>query len=236
LKYYFSIIDTHLSELLKEKIVSSSSTKTTPISINKPVAEHNVIVKDVATSVSPNVRQRKKKLYNISSSSNEVYYTPSDTPYMYDTETGSNTVASNSPGLHISTYESRPELSKDKGLNDFKLDQTKSTESIKATNTTETTEPTESTESVEQELKTVDLNDALNTTSTTDPSDELLLLYTDELLLKLNNRWDNEKINILVDMINFLFTQKTSSDYSNTIETFMIPIDKQTVKIIEESL
>lgn len=61
---------------------------------------------------------------------------------------------------------------------------------------------------------------------------DLLSLYTDELLNNLNLIWDKSKIEIVINMIDYLAIEKSAADYAAYIETFMIPIDKETLKII----
>ena len=63
---------------------------------------------------------------------------------------------------------------------------------------------------------------------------ELLLLYTDELLNNFDLIWDKSKIQIIIDMINYLLEEKSvsTSEYAGCIETFMIPIDKESLNII----
>jgi len=63
---------------------------------------------------------------------------------------------------------------------------------------------------------------------------ELLLLYTDELLNKFDLVWDKSKIKIVIDMIKYLLEEKSASEYAAYIETFMIPIDKEILRIIYE--
>jgi len=63
-------------------------------------------------------------------------------------------------------------------------------------------------------------------------TNELLLLYTNEILTKFDSIWDKSKINILIGMIKYLLEEKAVSDYAASVETFMIPIDKEILKII----
>jgi hypothetical protein len=51
-------------------------------------------------------------------------------------------------------------------------------------------------------------------------------LYTDELVEKLNSRWTNEKLIVVLELNNYL------SNNINCIETFMKNIDKETSEII----
>lgn len=61
---------------------------------------------------------------------------------------------------------------------------------------------------------------------------ELTLLYTDDILDKFDLIWDKSKIKIVIDMIKYLIEEKSAKEYSAYIETFMIPIDKEILKII----
>ena len=61
---------------------------------------------------------------------------------------------------------------------------------------------------------------------------ELLLLYTSDLLNNFDTVWDKSKIKIVIDMIKYLLEEKSASEYAAYIETFMIPIDKEILKII----
>jgi hypothetical protein len=74
-------------------------------------------------------------------------------------------------------------------------------------------------------------NDENNETSETNVND-LLVLYTDELLNKFDSIWDKPKIKIVIDMIKYLLEEKSASEYAAYIETFMIPIDKEIIKFI----
>ena len=213
LKYYFSIIETYLNELLSEKnaivitdkSVKNTSIKSSPININKPVAEHNIVIKDMSPTVSAIAQNRKKKHSNISTPENDQFITPVNSPNLLSTS---------------------KDTTLDSALENFKLDE--STEKNKLTNPANTANT----------ANIANPTDPTNTANPTDPTeltDELLKLYSNELLEKLNKRWDNEKIDILIDMIKFLLTRDTSIEYSDSIETFMIPIDKKTVEIIKES-
>ena len=63
----------------------------------------------------------------------------------------------------------------------------------------------------------------------------LLELYDANKLNKFDLIWDISKIQIIIDMINYLSKEKSASEYSGCIETFMIPIDKEICKIIHEN-
>lgn len=61
---------------------------------------------------------------------------------------------------------------------------------------------------------------------------ELLLLYTNDILIKFDTIWDKSKINIVIGMIKYLLEEKAATEYAASVETFMIPIDKEILKII----
>ena len=61
---------------------------------------------------------------------------------------------------------------------------------------------------------------------------DLIVLYTDELLNKFDLIWDKPKIKIVIDMIKYLLEEKSASEYAAYIETFMIPIDKEIIRLI----
>ena len=61
---------------------------------------------------------------------------------------------------------------------------------------------------------------------------ELRELYSKEIIDKFNELWIDSKINIIIEMIEYLLKESTPTDYAACIETFMIPIDKDVLKII----
>ena len=61
---------------------------------------------------------------------------------------------------------------------------------------------------------------------------ELKELYSKEIIDKFNELWIDSKINIIIEMIEYLSKESTPNDYTACIETFMIPIDKEVIKII----
>lgn len=63
-------------------------------------------------------------------------------------------------------------------------------------------------------------------------TNELLLLYTNDILIKFDSIWDKSKINIVIGMIKYLLEEKAVSDYAASVETFMIPIDKEILKMV----
>jgi len=64
---------------------------------------------------------------------------------------------------------------------------------------------------------------------------ELLELYDINKLNKFDSIWEKSKIQIIIEMIDYLSNEKSASEYSGCIETFMIPIDKEICKIIYEN-
>jgi hypothetical protein len=57
---------------------------------------------------------------------------------------------------------------------------------------------------------------------------DIKTLYSDTLLDELDKKWTDSKINILIDMIKYLLSEESPTDYANCIETFMVKIDKET--------
>ena len=56
--------------------------------------------------------------------------------------------------------------------------------------------------------------------------DELTALYTDSLIVKLNDSWTSEKIKIVLDIICFLNDDVMASDNVKSLETFIQNVDK----------
>lgn len=65
---------------------------------------------------------------------------------------------------------------------------------------------------------------------------DISLLYSDDILTKFELIWENSKIQIIIDMINYLSGEKSAYQYAGCIETFMIPIDKEMIKIINDNI
>jgi hypothetical protein len=63
---------------------------------------------------------------------------------------------------------------------------------------------------------------------------DLADLYDTKLLDKFDSVWTESKINIVIDMIEYLINENSPIDYAGCIETFMQPIDKEIVRIIYE--
>ena len=81
------------------------------------------------------------------------------------------------------------------------------------------------------ENKIIDIDDE-NQEEQNTYENELLLLYTNQLLNKFDLIWDKLKIQIVINMIDYLLEEKSASEYAGCIETFMIPIDKESLNII----
>ena len=60
--------------------------------------------------------------------------------------------------------------------------------------------------------------------------------YTDSLLSKLNKRWSVDKIQVILELNNFLENNKDVESNVLCLETFMKNIDQETQKIIKEEL
>lgn len=86
-----------------------------------------------------------------------------------------------------------------------------------------------------EDKEIIDKKDDTDITDTTDSENELLLLYTNEILNKFDLIWDKSKIQIVINMIDYLIGEKSASEYAGCIETFMIPIDKESLNIIYEN-
>ena len=56
--------------------------------------------------------------------------------------------------------------------------------------------------------------------------DNLSYLYSDEIVENLNSIWDENKIKILLNMVEFLDSANSSNDNIKFLEEFMISIDK----------
>ena len=67
-----------------------------------------------------------------------------------------------------------------------------------------------------------------------DTKTELIELYSDELLIKMYNKWTESKINIILGMIKYLLLETSPINYVKCIETFIIPIDNDIYNIIYE--
>ena len=63
---------------------------------------------------------------------------------------------------------------------------------------------------------------------------DLTELYDTKLLNKFDKIWTESKINIVIDMIEYLINENSPIDYAACIETFMQPIDKEIVRMIYE--
>jgi hypothetical protein len=66
--------------------------------------------------------------------------------------------------------------------------------------------------------------------------DNLMKYYTDTLLNKLDGIWDNSKINIVIELIEYLLTSDKPTEYASCLETLMEPIDKNSIEIISANI
>ena len=57
------------------------------------------------------------------------------------------------------------------------------------------------------------------------------MLYTDELLNKLNEQWNQEKIKIILDLINFLTKDDMAISNVKSLENIIDNIDENTKNI-----
>ncbi len=64
--------------------------------------------------------------------------------------------------------------------------------------------------------------------------DSITCFYTNELLTKLNSRWSDDKIKIVLEMIDFLNHDVSAINNVRCLEIFMEPIDNDTEKIIDQ--
>jgi hypothetical protein len=58
--------------------------------------------------------------------------------------------------------------------------------------------------------------------------DAMTQLYSKEIIQKLNSQWTEEKINIILDLINFLTTDKMASNNVKSLENLMDSVDQHT--------
>ena len=66
--------------------------------------------------------------------------------------------------------------------------------------------------------------------------DSLMKYYTDTLLNKLDGMWDDSKINIVIELIEYLLTSDKPTEYASCLETLMEPIDKNSLEIISANI
>ena len=57
--------------------------------------------------------------------------------------------------------------------------------------------------------------------------DNMTIIYNNEIVNKLNATWTNERIKIVLDMIDFINNDKDSENSVKCLEEFMIIIDKE---------
>jgi len=184
LKYYYSIIDTHI-HLIKcnrsESFLENNLDKKNNIKIfNTPELIYKV----------PAKKNKDKLLYNHHS-------------YQFNNK------------LLTQNIDAWKDENDALGEDLTKLETVKIEDSIK-----------NETEIIKSDIDTIDSH------GTNNNEDELLLLYDDELLNKLDLIWEKSKILIVINMIDYLIGEKSAAEYAGCIETFMIPIDKESLNII----
>ena len=59
-------------------------------------------------------------------------------------------------------------------------------------------------------------------------------MYTNEIINKLNNIWTNDKIKIMLNLIEFIDNSNNLNDSIKCLEEFMISIDKEVDLIIKD--
>lgn len=64
--------------------------------------------------------------------------------------------------------------------------------------------------------------------------DSMTMLYTNEVITKLNNQWTEEKIKIILDLINFLTNDNMAINNVKSLENIIDNIDYNTKSILEE--
>ena len=64
--------------------------------------------------------------------------------------------------------------------------------------------------------------------------DNMTLLYTNEVIEKLNEQWSNEKIKIILELINFLTNDNMASNNVKSLENIIDNIDYNTKSILED--
>ena len=66
-------------------------------------------------------------------------------------------------------------------------------------------------------------------------SDEMTSQYTDDILHAFSSRWTNDKLQLVLELNDFLLKNQTSTDSINCLELFMKGIDEETQKIVNET-
>ena len=65
--------------------------------------------------------------------------------------------------------------------------------------------------------------------------DPFSCFYNQDIVNKLNNRWDEEKIKLILKMIDFLIKDGNAFESVKMLETFMIQVDLETNEIINKN-
>ena len=64
--------------------------------------------------------------------------------------------------------------------------------------------------------------------------DSMTMLYTNEVITKLNQQWTEEKIKIILELINFLTNDNMAINNVKSLENIMDNIDFNTKTILED--
>ena len=64
--------------------------------------------------------------------------------------------------------------------------------------------------------------------------DSMTMLYTNEVITKLNGQWTEEKIKIILELINFLTNDNMATNNVKSLENIIDNIDYNTKSILEE--
>ena len=79
------------------------------------------------------------------------------------------------------------------------------------------------------------LNDSVKFNPNLFKKDPFTCFYNQEIINKLNNRWDEEKIKLILKMIDFLIKDGNAFESVKMLETFMIQVDLETNEIINKN-
>ena len=79
------------------------------------------------------------------------------------------------------------------------------------------------------------LNDPVKFNPNLFKKDPFTCFYNQEIINKLNNRWDEEKIKLILKMIDFLIKDGNAFESVKMLETFMTQVDLETNEIINKN-
>jgi hypothetical protein len=256
LKYYYSIIETHINELnfiLKQNNLTHLNTSpnistntfntsniSKPITIGKNMSPLILPLAGSAGSVgspglycsswSSGLMGSAGLNQNVSNSPQQVFYTPNT--IIAEAEAGQVPVQVPVPETTVSSTKSKSK--KKNHLNDISSETDTKLETIKIKEESDLTvqkEESDLTLQTEESDPTVQTEESNKTVQTVV---DLTELYDETLLLKFENVWTDSKINIVIGMIEYLLIENSPTDYAGCIETFMQPIDKEIVRIISD--